>query len=73
VLREFDEEGEKEAPQPLVYPTITDGEIEIYMPWLSADARLYDDLGRQYFPGRYRNDEYPAATCIVTGYVFYSL
>jgi hypothetical protein len=45
VLREALEDDQL-PEEPVIYPTITGGMVEIYIPWDMADAVLFDDVGR---------------------------
>jgi hypothetical protein len=47
VLKQIFEDAEETPLEPVVYPTITVGSIEIYIPWAFALARLYDNFGKQ--------------------------
>jgi hypothetical protein len=45
VLKQLFEEAESTPLQPVVYPTLTSGNVEIFIPWPSATARLYSQMG----------------------------
>ncbi|MBP9884069.1 MAG: sulfatase-like hydrolase/transferase [Chitinophagales bacterium] len=46
VLKEVVEEAEYPVLQPMVYPTITRESVELYMPWTTATAILYNEFGQ---------------------------
>jgi hypothetical protein len=46
VMKESSDEDEFPEMEPVVYPNITDGMVEIFVPSHMAEARLYDNLGR---------------------------
>ncbi|MEO6167851.1 MAG: sulfatase-like hydrolase/transferase [Chitinophagales bacterium] len=45
VLKELYEEEETSPLHPVIYPNLTSGNIEIYIPWQSATITLHDNLG----------------------------
>lgn len=46
-LKQMLDENESLPGHPLIYPTLmTEGNIEIYIPWENADATLFDERGR---------------------------
>ncbi|MGB3074277.1 MAG: sulfatase-like hydrolase/transferase [Chitinophagales bacterium] len=46
VLKEMLDASEEPQTTPLVYPTITRDNIEVYIPWKQADAILYNEFGK---------------------------
>ncbi|MBX7107784.1 MAG: sulfatase-like hydrolase/transferase [Chitinophagales bacterium] len=48
VLKEQLEESEIIPRTPLIYPTVTDGQLEIFIPWEEADVSLFDVMGKFY-------------------------
>ncbi len=45
VLKQLFDEAESEPLKPVVYPTITNAEVELYIPWKSAAISLYNSKG----------------------------
>ncbi|HUM47749.1 MAG TPA: sulfatase-like hydrolase/transferase, partial [Chitinophagales bacterium] len=45
-LKEYVENTEQPQTQPLIYPTVACEGVEVYIPWKSATAVLYNELGQ---------------------------
>lgn len=46
VLKEMLDAAETEQTKPLIYPTITRNNIEVFIPWKHAEATLYNSFGQ---------------------------
>ncbi len=46
VLKEMLDASEEKQTAPLIYPTVTRNNIEVYIPWNHADAVLYNSYGQ---------------------------
>lgn len=46
VLKQLYDEAESEPLKAVIYPNITNAEVEVFIPWESATINLYDSMGR---------------------------
>jgi hypothetical protein len=52
ILKQQFENEETIPDEPAIYPTLSSGTIEIYIPWASATATLYDSFGKLVWNGQ---------------------